>query len=59
MAKTFNVSRLYSITQYCEVEAETEAEAIEMAKELSEDCWEENPNDCFRDYYEYNAEECD
>lgn len=48
--------RTISRAEYCTVEASSEEEAIETAKLLGEECWEENPNDVYMDYYNYNAE---
>ena len=53
---TYSVVRTCNIAEYCEVEATSEKEAIELAKELGEESWEENPNDQYLDYYDYNAE---
>lgn len=55
----YSVCRSVNRATYCDIEAESEEEAIEIAKSLSEDEWEENPNDKFIDYYNYNAEPAD
>ena len=52
----YSVVRTVNRAEYCTVEAFSEEEAIELAKQLDEECWEENPNDVYRDYYDYNAE---
>ena len=52
----YSVVRTYNGAEYCTVEATSEEEAIETAKLLEEECWEENPNDVYIDYYDYNAE---
>ena len=52
----YSVVRTVNRAEYCTVEASSEEEAIETAKLLGEECWEENPNDIYIDYYDYNAE---
>lgn len=52
----YSVVRTVNRAEYCTVEASSEEEAIETAKLLGEECWEENPNDVYIDYYNYNAE---
>ena len=41
---------------YYRYKAYVEQGQIEKAKQLGEECWEENPNDVYMDYYDYNAE---
>lgn len=55
----YSVVRTTNRAEYAEVEADSEEDAIRIAKELGEECWEENPNDRYIDYYDYNAEEVD
>ena len=52
----YSVVRTYNSTEYCTVKADSEEKAIELAKQLGEECWEKNPNDVYMDYYDYNAE---
>ena len=53
----YSVVRTVNRVEYCTVNASSEEEAIETAKLLGEECWEENPNDVlYMDYYDYNAE---
>lgn len=50
------VNRTRTITEYVTVEADSENEAIEKAKEYPEECWKEDNNDIIMNYFEYYAE---
>lgn len=54
----YSVVRIINKAEYATVEADSEEDAIQIAKELNEECWKENPNDEYIDY-DYNAEEID
>lgn len=54
----YSVVRIINKAEYATVEADSEEDAIQIAKRLDEECWEENPNDKYIDY-DYNAEEID
>lgn len=51
----YDVVKTYAVTQVCTVEAESELEAIEIAKDLDEEEWENNPNQYPSDYVDYIA----
>ena len=52
----YNVTKNIMIFRYTQVDAGSEEEAIEIAKELDEDYWEENPNDAYMLDWNYDAE---
>ena len=54
----YSVVRIINKAEYATVEVDSEEDAIQIAKELNEKCWKENPNDEYINY-DYNAEEID
>ena len=54
----YSVVRIINKAEYTTVKADSEEDAIQIAKGLDEEYWEGNPNDEYIDY-DYNAEEID
>lgn len=53
----YNVTRDYTHFEYAVVEAESYEEAIQKAKMLDEDAWEEDLNAAIIESWNYEAEE--
>lgn len=51
----YDVVKTYTVAQVCTVEAESELEAIEIARTLDEEEWDNNPNQYPSDYCDYIA----